>query len=176
MANLTQIVTRLPSYLVNKWGEVSYSIRQKGGILRLPDLSKFVRRQAAIKNDSGFAAGKKPERQNGMSIKGPTSNSRGYTNAFHTDLEAGGLSGVNYQNPEKRNLRRCLRCSKGHELTECEQFISDEIQARWDIVKQNKLCRVCLKSGHMWGRCESRIFCSCGSDRRRHRMFHNPLD
>ena len=31
MANLRQIVTRLPNYLVNKWGEASYSIREKGG-------------------------------------------------------------------------------------------------------------------------------------------------
>ena len=113
---------------------------------------QFVRRQAAIKNDPGFVAEKKQERQNAMSIKGPTSNSRGHTNAFHTDLEAGDLS-VNYQNPEKRNLRQCLCCSKDHELAECEQFISDEIQARWDIIKQNKLYHVCLKSGHMRGRC-----------------------
>ena len=148
MANLTQIVTRLPNYLVNKRGEVSYSIQEKGRIPRLSDLSKFVMRKAAIKNDLGFAAEKKPERQNGMSIKGPTSNSRGHTNAFHTDLKGGSLS-ISYQNPEKHNLRRCLRCPKDHELAECEQFISDEIQARWDIVEQNKLCHVCLKSGHM---------------------------
>ena len=51
MANLRQIVTLLPNYLVNKQGEVSYSIREKGRIPRLSDLSKFVRRQAAIKND-----------------------------------------------------------------------------------------------------------------------------
>ena len=144
MTNLRQIVTRLPNYLVNKWGEVSYSIREKGGIPRLSDLSKFVRRQAAIKNDPGFVAETKPERQNAMNIKVPTSNSRGHTNAIHTDLEAGGVS-VNYQNPEKPNLRRCLRCSKDHELAEFEQFISNEIQARWDIVKKNKLCHVCLK-------------------------------
>ena len=174
VANLRQIVTRLPNYLVNKWGEVSDSIREKGGIPRLSDLSKFVRRQAAIKNDPGFAAEKKPERQNGMNIKGPTSNSRGHTNAFHTDLEAGGLS-INYQNLEKRNLGRYLRCSKDHEIAECEQFIPDEIQARWGIVKQNKLCHVCLKSRPMRGRCESRIFFSCRSDRRHHRLLRNPL-
>ena len=52
MVNLRQIVTLLPNYLVNKRGEVSYSIREKGRIPRLSDLSKFVRRQAAIKNDS----------------------------------------------------------------------------------------------------------------------------
>ena len=109
-----------------------------------------------------------------MIIKGPTLNSRGHTRVFHTDLKPGGLS-INHQNSEKRNLRQCLRCSKDHELAECEQFISDEIQARWDIVKQNKLCHVCFKSGHdMRARCESRIFCSCGSDRRYHRLLHNP--
>ena len=121
MANLRQILTRFPNYLVNKWGEVSYSIREKGGIPRLSDLSKFVRRQAAIKNDPGFVAEKNPGRQNAMSIKGLTSNSRGHTNAFHTDIEAGGLN-VNYQNPEKRNLSRCLSRSKDHELAECEQW------------------------------------------------------
>ena len=109
-----------------------------------------------------------------MSIKGPTSNSRGHSNAFHTDLKARSLS-VNYQNPEKRNLRRCLRCSKDHELAECPQFISDEIQARLDIVKRSKLLHVCLKLGHMRGWCESRIFCSSGSDRRHHRLLHNPF-
>ena len=109
-----------------------------------------------------------------MSIKGPTSNSRGHSNAFHTDLKAGSLS-IYYQNPEKRNLRRCLHCSKDHELSQCEQFISDEIQARLDIVKRNKLCHVCLKSGHMQGRCELTIFCSSGSDRRHHGLLHNPF-
>ena len=109
-----------------------------------------------------------------MSIKGPTSNSRGHSNAFHTDLKAGSLS-IYYQNPEKRNLRRCLHCSKDHELSECEQFISDEIQARLDIVKRNKLCHVCLKSGHMQGRCELTIFCSSGSDRQHYRLLHNPF-
>ena len=82
MANLRQIVTHLPNYLVNKWGEVSYSIPEKEGIAQLSDLSKFVRRQAAIKNDPGFAAEKKPERQNAMSTKGPTSNSRGHITRF----------------------------------------------------------------------------------------------
>ena len=127
----------------------------------------------AIKNDLGFVTEKKPARQNATIIKGPTLNSRGHTRVFHTDLKAGGLS-INHQNSEKRNLRQCLRCSKDHELAECEQFISDEIQACWDIAMHVKLCHVCLKSGHMQGRCESRIFCGCGRDGRHHRLLYNP--
>ena len=97
----------------------------------MANLRQIVKRLP--KNDPGFVAEKKPERQNAMNIKGPTLNSRGHTRAFHTDLKAGGLS-INHQNSEKRNLRQCLRCSKDHEFAACEQFLCDEIQARWDIV------------------------------------------
>ena len=49
------IAGRLPDYLINKWADVSYSIREKGRNPGLEDLAKFVKRQAAIKNDPGFA-------------------------------------------------------------------------------------------------------------------------
>ena len=49
------ITGRLPNYLINKWADVSYSIREKGLIPALKDLAKFVKQQAAIKNDPGFA-------------------------------------------------------------------------------------------------------------------------
>ena len=51
MANLRQIVTLLPNYLVNKRGKVLYSIREKGRIPWLSDLSKFVRRQLRMIRD-----------------------------------------------------------------------------------------------------------------------------
>ena len=43
MANLKQIVRQLPCYLINKWGDVSYSIRENGGSPRLSELAKFVK-------------------------------------------------------------------------------------------------------------------------------------
>ena len=63
MANLKQIVRRLPSYRINKWGDVSYSIRENGRSPRLSDLAKFVKRQAAIKNDPGFVVERRFQRQ-----------------------------------------------------------------------------------------------------------------
>ena len=55
-ANMKLIARRLPNYLINKWANVSYSIREKGPIPALKDLDQFIKRQAAIKNDPGFAA------------------------------------------------------------------------------------------------------------------------
>ena len=173
MTNLKQIVRRLPSYLVNKWGDVSYRFREGGAIPRLSHLAEFVKRQAAIKNDPGFVVDKKFERQNESSTRSPGSRPNRQTSSFATDLKAGGVT-PSPQNSNKPNFNRCLRCSNKHELTECEQFRADEIQARWDIVKRHKLCHICLKSGHMRGQCQSKIFCQCGSDRRHHGLLHNP--
>ena len=53
-SNLNLIASRLPNYLINKWGDVSFAIREKGRKPRLEDLAKFVKRQAAIKNDPAF--------------------------------------------------------------------------------------------------------------------------
>ena len=53
-ANMKLIAGRLPDYLINKWADVSYSIRENGQNPGLEDLAKFVKRQAAIKNDPGL--------------------------------------------------------------------------------------------------------------------------
>ena len=138
MTNLRQIVRRLPSYLVNKWGEVSYRIREGGASPRLSDLAKFVKRQAAIKNDPGFVVDKKFKRQKESSTRSPGSHLNRQTSSFATDFKASGAT-ASPQKSNKPNFNRCLRCSSEHELTECEQFRADEIQGRWDIVKRHKL-------------------------------------
>ena len=95
------------------------------------------------------------------------------TSNYGTDMTALGVTDV-FQNTPKLSLDQCFRCSGKHELTECGKFQADEIQARWNIVKQHKLCHVCLKPGHMRSHCQSRIFCQCGADRRHHKLLHNP--
>ena len=94
------------------------------------------------------------------------------TSNYATDMTALGLTDVSQKTP-KFNLDQCPRCSGKHELTECGEFQADEIQARWNIVKQHRLCHVCLKLCHM-SHCQSRIFCQCGADRRHHQLKHNP--
>ena len=51
---------------------------------------------------------------------------------------------------------------------------SKDLQTRWDIVKRHRLCHVCTRQGHHRGRCETQSFCLCGSDKRHHRLLHNP--
>ncbi|XP_050394835.1 uncharacterized protein LOC126812470 [Patella vulgata] len=54
MSNLKLVVSRLPNYLINKWGDFCYNLRSKGCTPRLRDLGEFVKKHAAIKNDPAF--------------------------------------------------------------------------------------------------------------------------
>ena len=71
-------------------------------------------------------------------------------------------------------VQSCLCCSGSHELALCLEFQNKDLQTRWDIVKRHRLYHVCMRPGHHRGRCESRKFCPCGSDKRHHRFLHNP--
>ena len=108
MTNLRQIVKRFPNYLVDKWGDASFAIREKGSTPRLSDLAKFVKRQAAIKNDQGFVNEKRPEKQTEPHTRPPTLRPKRQTDAFSTDLKTGHPN-VNPQNNERRSPDRCLR-------------------------------------------------------------------
>ena len=54
--NLKRIVERLPYDLVRKWQTVNYEITQQGKTAHLKDISEFVKKQAAIRNDPVYWA------------------------------------------------------------------------------------------------------------------------
>ena len=141
MANLKQTVRRLPSYLINKWGDVSYSIRENVGSPRLSDLAKFAKRQVAIKNDPGFVVERRFQRSD-LIAKGSGVHTDRQTSNNATDMTALGVTDVFHKTP-RLNLDQCSRCTGKYELTECGEFQADEIHARWYIVKQHRLCHVC---------------------------------
>ena len=88
--NLRQIIRRLPGYLINKWADVSFSIRESGRDPRLGHLAEFVKRQAAIKNEPGFVSADRNENRNALgkqsgSNKSDASHKNRTTMAFVTD-------------------------------------------------------------------------------------------
>ena len=178
------ITGRLPNYLINKWADVSYSIREKGLIPALKDLAKFVKRQAAIKNDPGFAGVvAMPTTETRGNRKKPTHGTNDppnprRTSFLVTDFDAKDTgrrprTGDGQSKPPG-STQNCLCCSGSHELASCPELKSKDLQTRWDIVKRHRLCHVCTRQGHHRGRCESQRFCPCGSDKRHHRLLHNP--
>ena len=178
------IAGRLPDYLINKWADVSYAIREKGRNPGLEDLAKFVKRQAAIKNDPGYAdAGamttteKRANRKKTPNGTNDPPNPR-QTSSFATDVNTEDtrrrLGTGDRQSKPTPAVQNCLCCSGSHELASCPELHKKDLRSRWDIVKRHRLCHVCMRPGHHRGRCESQRFCPCGSDKRHHRLLHNP--
>ena len=182
-ANMKLIAGRLPDYLINKCADVSYSIREKGLIPALKDLAKVVKRQAAIENDPGFAGVVMPITETRGNRKKPPHGANGPTNPWRTSSfvtgfdakDTGRRSGTgDGQSKPPCGTQNCLCCSGSHELASCPELNGKDLQTRCDIVIRHRLCHVCMRQGHHRGRCESQRFCPCGSDKRHHRLLHNP--
>ena len=183
-ADMKLIVGRLPDYLINKWADVAYSIREKGLNPALKDLAKFVKRQAAIKNDPGFAGVvAKPATETRLNQKKTPNGTNGRPNPMRTSSYVTDVTGKDSgrrpriaegQSNPPPSVQNCLCCRGSHELASCSKLQKEDLQTRWDIVKRHRLCHVCMGQGHHRGKCESQRFCPCGSDKRHHRLLHNP--
>ena len=100
------------------------------------------------------------------------------TSSFVTDVTAKDtgrrLGTGDRQSKSPPGVQNCLCCSGSHELASCPELQNKDLQSCWDIVKRHRLCHVCMRQGHHRGRCESQRLCPCGSDKRHHRLLHNP--
>ena len=125
-ANMKLIAGRLPDYLINKWAGVSYPIREKGQNPGLEDHAKFVKRQAAIKNDPGFAgvvamtttetiANRKKPPNGTNDPPNPSRTSSFVTNVTVKDTGRRPGTGDRQSKPPPR-VENCLCCSGSHEL------------------------------------------------------------
>ena len=184
-SNMKLIVARLPNYFVSKWGDVSYSIKETGRKSKLKDLANFVKRQAAIRNDPAFlslisvAAVEGKSKFGRLSIKrNDDSKKERETIAYVTNFR----KEDNVKAPVKENdvkrfnkLRwsNCVLCSKVHELALCPKFGELDTKERWNIVKEAKLCHICIRPGHFRGVCRSSNYCICGNQCKHHPLLHN---
>ena len=49
----------------------------------------------------------------------------------------------------------CPCCAERHLLKHCKAFERKTIDGRWELVKERKLCHICLTAGHMRAQCPS---------------------
>ncbi|KAK3754248.1 hypothetical protein QZH41_020147, partial [Actinostola sp. cb2023] len=163
MTNLKQIVRRLPGYLVNKWADTSYAIREKGAAPKLSDLAKFVKRQAAIKNDPGFVNPGfteykgKPEKQHENSNTRATSfRPNKQTSSFATYFEMDNTDTDNFHSANRPNTptpdtRLQMYMLFGHTQTGRVCRISEEDKRAVDILQRTtKMCEGHYETGLLW--------------------------
>ncbi|KAH0817148.1 hypothetical protein GEV33_005643 [Tenebrio molitor] len=66
----------------------------------------------------------------------------------------------------------CIKCKESHFLHQCPEFLQLNPNARYDDVRNFKLCVNCLKRGHDAKACQSRACKTCG--KRHHTTLHFP--
>jgi hypothetical protein len=66
----------------------------------------------------------------------------------------------------------CIKCKESHFLHQCPEFLQLNPNARYDDVRNFKLCVNCLKGGHDAKACQSRACKTCG--KRHHTTLHFP--
>ena len=123
-AKMKLIAEQLPDSLINKWADVSYSIREKGQNPGLEDLAKFVKRQAAIKNDPGFAG----------VVATPTLETRANKKNHPTEL-------------------KCLRLFVNDSSAKVSYDTSEDLIVRWEVYHHLGIARQWLKWNHDQFRC-----------------------
>lgn len=73
---------------------------------------------------------------------------------------------------ENKQSVTCLFCGKNHQTQECSQYLNLDIDGRWKLVKDNKLCFNCLLKGHTIFRCKKKCCGEHGCKRRHHSTLH----
>ncbi|XP_028416310.1 uncharacterized protein LOC114540230 [Dendronephthya gigantea] len=100
------------------------------------------------------------------------------TLTYNTDLEKkrteeGREKDNNNPKPWKTKWPKCACCPRSHQLAFCPEFNKKDLNARWEIVKEQRLCHVCMKVGHFRENCRSTDSCPCDSQRKHHVLLHN---
>lgn len=69
----------------------------------------------------------------------------------------------------QRSEDLCIYCTKrGHKIESCQKIKSDDVDIRWKIVTEKKLCFSCLKNNHQTMKCRVRQSCGINGCRRPH--------
>ena len=70
-------------------------------------------------------------------------------------------------------MKKCVKCQGEHAVTSCPQVMSMLLHERRKMVADLRLCRGCLKKGHLWRDCLRKARCdACG--RQHPTLLHDP--
>lgn len=76
-------------------------------------------------------------------------------------------------NVSRTSLQLCLKCKQQHQLFQCNDFNSLNVDDRRKFIKENNLCFNCLKYGHNVYNCSSKFSCRV-CNKRHHSLVHFP--
>ena len=70
--------------------------------------------------------------------------------------------------------RGCTVCGRGHDISDCDDFVNMSVKDRWDTAHSYGLCFRCLKHNDIGQVCPHTRICGVGGcQHNHHRMLHS---
>ncbi|XP_062556758.1 uncharacterized protein LOC134221586 [Armigeres subalbatus] len=176
---LQELVDKLPANIKFNWALYQESLP----VVDLKTFSEYMRKvTTATSGVTNFCITGRPTKDEKSKTK-----DKAFVNAHAThegkDLEqkesgrtinSGGRREVAKNDKAKRggSTKNCPLCNVyDHTAASCASFKKLSIDGRWNVVKDNKLCRRCLVSHNRWP-CEGEVCGINDCEKRHHRLLH----
>ena len=88
---------------------------------------------------------------------------RGKAHAFSSSVEVCNTCGHKGREDHRKprtGVKQCAKCNGEHAISSCDQFKRMTLADRQKMVEEKRLCRGCLRAGHLWRDCRRRERCS----------------
>lgn len=146
------IVTKLDASTEREWeshkGAMSLGVKDK---VKLEDLLSFLRNRADML-DMVSANHSKPKESH-TSDKSDNKYHNDHKRSSHRIHSYASTKTKFNRNNFKKDLPNCVLCNQGHALFTCISFLNMSVSDRSKFINEKKLCRNCLRSGHIIDDC-----------------------
>ncbi|XP_062714715.1 uncharacterized protein LOC134291230 [Aedes albopictus] len=168
---LQELVDKLPANVKFNWALYQQQLPE----VDLNAFSDYMARvTSATSSVTLFSAHQKFVKEDRPKLK-----EKAYINA-HSTMEPGGPESSSSKSKrdevikggKAEEVKSCPACNEhGHPAGECEKFKELNLDARWNMVKEHKLCRRCLISHLRWP-CKGEVCGVNGCQKLHHRLLH----
>jgi len=148
------VLARCQGFVKHQWCKYALDVRKRDG--RYPCFKEFVNFMKGVADRASDPVyGMLQDNQ--VLVK---------TNVVQTASSSG-------QVVAPRGRRACAMCAGGHDLTRCPDFLALDVQGRYELVKAQRLCFLCLGYSHFSMNCSHTDFCGVSGCRgSHHRLLH----
>nr|CAK6928354.1 unnamed protein product [Fasciola hepatica]CAK6928356.1 unnamed protein product [Fasciola hepatica] len=160
VVTLERVVRMLSRPLQHRWARLVDETSETSGVPNFKQLMSFVAAEARIARSRfgqiALSATAKP--------LVPPRNS-----AYRSDRQ------VNFTCSKfmSRKEQTCIVCKEGHNADSCSKFAAMEVSDRWNSLRRNGGCFVCLQEGHRAAECTLATVCGkFGCSARHHELLH----
>ena len=164
---VNQLLKRLPKYLVDRWKRIVdqhiYEPRpgEKSEYPSFSQLVSFISKEARVESGPVEMQMDRPNQPDDRPWRRSAARNRASTFVSSTAPHSGWRNRTrNESSTQERSANECMLCAERHLTQNCPQFMEMTPEERQETVREMRLCRGCLNSGHFWRECRKKATCS----------------